>query len=113
MSTCSIIVPVHNRASLTRQCLNLLIATPSQMASTEIIVIDDASTDLTPALLRSWEIASLLSRSRRIADSPPPAMLGRPGPSATTLFSSTTTRSLMLAGWMLSSNTLGSFQPRP
>jgi GT2 family glycosyltransferase/glycosyltransferase involved in cell wall biosynthesis len=52
--TCSIIVPVHNRASLTRQCLNTLLANTSGTASTEIIVVDDASTDLTPALLRCY-----------------------------------------------------------
>lgn len=53
MIDCSIIIPVYNRASLTRQCLNGLLADPTQVR-TEIIVIDDASSDLTPELLRSF-----------------------------------------------------------
>ena len=53
MSDCSIIIPVHNRASLTRQCLNRLLKV-STSAHPEIIVIDGASTDITPELLRSY-----------------------------------------------------------
>src|SRR5918995_1241623 len=52
--TCSIIFRAHNRASLTRQCLNMLIANTPEKASTEIIVVDDGSTDPTPALLRGY-----------------------------------------------------------
>jgi GT2 family glycosyltransferase/predicted SAM-dependent methyltransferase len=54
MPRCSIIVPVHNRASLTRQCLNTLLPRPAQAADSEIIVVDDGSTDLTPRLLAGY-----------------------------------------------------------
>lgn len=50
---CSIIIPVYNHASLTRQCLNTILRNPPLGGSFEIIVVDDASTDLTPELLRS------------------------------------------------------------
>lgn len=53
MIDCSIIVPVHNRASLTRQCLNRLLA-DATLPHSEIIVIDDASTDGTPELLSGY-----------------------------------------------------------
>lgn len=52
MVDCSIIIPVYNRASLTRQCLNRLL--DDSASSAEIIVIDDASTDITPELLKSY-----------------------------------------------------------
>src|SRR5439155_17352910 len=64
---CSIIIPVHNRASLTRQCLNALVAQrlPFPLArevagngsgpvAYEIVVVDDASTDLTGELLAGY-----------------------------------------------------------
>jgi len=48
----SIIVPVHNRASLTRACLDPVLADlPSDC---EVVVVDDASTDPTPALLGGY-----------------------------------------------------------
>lgn len=53
MSDCSIIIPVHNHASLTRQCLNRLLQTPTP-GRPEIIVIDDASTDTTAELLSGY-----------------------------------------------------------
>lgn len=53
MPDCSIIIPVHNRASLTRQCLNRLLEL-SAPARAEIIVVDGASTDITAELLRSY-----------------------------------------------------------
>ncbi len=54
MPKCSIIIPVHNRASLTRQCLNSLLARPPTGCDFEIIVVDDASTDLTPSSLSEY-----------------------------------------------------------
>ncbi len=52
----SIVVPVHGRAALTRRCLDTLLATllARPPAAFEVIVVDDASTDGTPALLRSY-----------------------------------------------------------
>jgi GT2 family glycosyltransferase/SAM-dependent methyltransferase len=50
---CSIVVPVYNRASLTRQCLNALLAEPPGVAA-EIVVVDDGSRDLTPRLLAGY-----------------------------------------------------------
>ena len=54
LARCSIIIPVHNRASLTRQCLNVLLAQRDPNLDREIIVIDDASRDLTPRLLTAF-----------------------------------------------------------
>lgn len=54
MPTCSIVVPVYNRASLTRQCLDALLTYLPTEYPVEIIVVDDASTDSTPALLASY-----------------------------------------------------------
>jgi GT2 family glycosyltransferase len=49
--TCSIVIPVFNRASVTRQCLNALLAELPD--SVEVIVVDDGSRDTTPELLES------------------------------------------------------------
>lgn len=53
MSSCSIIIPVHNRASLTRQCLNRLLQLETTIHP-KIIVIDGASTDLTAETLNAY-----------------------------------------------------------
>jgi GT2 family glycosyltransferase len=50
---CSIIIPVHNKAALTRQCLDSIFASPSEVEA-EVIVVDDASTDSTAAMLESY-----------------------------------------------------------
>jgi GT2 family glycosyltransferase/SAM-dependent methyltransferase len=50
---CSIIIPVYNRASITRQCLNTLLK-QSHSFETEIIVVDDGSRDLTPRVLAGY-----------------------------------------------------------
>jgi GT2 family glycosyltransferase len=48
----SIVVPVHNNATLTRRCLDaVLVDLP---ADCEVVVVDDASTDSTPQLLDSY-----------------------------------------------------------
>jgi GT2 family glycosyltransferase/SAM-dependent methyltransferase len=53
MPTCSIIIPVYNWASVTRQCLNAILADPPEV-DTEIIVVDDASSDVTPQMLAGY-----------------------------------------------------------
>ena len=50
---CSIVIPVHGRAGLTRQCIDTLLAEPPA-APLELIVVDDASPDDTGAVLRSF-----------------------------------------------------------
>ena len=50
---CSIVMPVHGRAGLTRQCLDAIL-TERPLAEIELIVVDDASMDDTAALLRSY-----------------------------------------------------------
>lgn len=54
MPLCSVIVPVYNLAEVTRQCLDRLLASPPKSFDREIIVVDDASRDATPALLRGY-----------------------------------------------------------
>jgi GT2 family glycosyltransferase len=49
----SIVIPVHNRASLTRQCLSIL--TKSLPDTIEIVVVDDGSADVTPQVLSEYE----------------------------------------------------------
>jgi GT2 family glycosyltransferase len=50
---CSIIVPVHGRAGLTRQCLDTILDQPPAVPF-ELVVVDDASRDETPRLLESY-----------------------------------------------------------
>src|SRR5437016_5219662 len=51
---CSIIIPVFNHASLTRQCLQLLLGQVSPDDGTEVIVVDDGSTDHSAQLLEGY-----------------------------------------------------------
>jgi GT2 family glycosyltransferase len=53
MSTCSIVIPVHDNAGVTRRCLDELLAKPPK-AEFEIVVVDDASTDSTAELLTGY-----------------------------------------------------------
>jgi GT2 family glycosyltransferase len=48
----SIVVPVHNRAALTGRCLDAVLA--HSPAGSEVIVVDDASTDSTPDVLAGF-----------------------------------------------------------
>jgi GT2 family glycosyltransferase len=48
----SIVVPVHDRAHLTRRCIDAVLA--ERLPEREVIVVDDASTDSTSELLASY-----------------------------------------------------------
>jgi len=47
----SIVIPVHGKADLTRRCLDAVLATAP---NAEVVVVDDASPDETPAVLESY-----------------------------------------------------------
>jgi GT2 family glycosyltransferase len=47
MPSCSVIIPVFNKASLTRQCLDALLAPRREKTDFEIIIVDDGSSDRT------------------------------------------------------------------
>jgi len=50
----SIIIPVHGRSEFTRQCLNTVLSDRSPAPRFEVIVVDDASPDDTPAVLAEY-----------------------------------------------------------
>jgi GT2 family glycosyltransferase len=52
MSRVSIVIPVHDNATLTGRCLEALL--PDLPRDCEVIVVDDASSDETPELLRGF-----------------------------------------------------------
>jgi GT2 family glycosyltransferase len=52
MSRVSIVIPVHDHAALTRRCLEALL--PALPRDYEVIVVDDASGDETPEVLREF-----------------------------------------------------------
>jgi GT2 family glycosyltransferase len=52
MSRVSIVIPVHDNAKLTGRCLEALL--PDLPRDCEVIVVDDASSDETPELLRAF-----------------------------------------------------------
>jgi len=62
--SCSIVIPVYGNAALTRQCLRTLLAEPPAVAH-EIVVVDDASPDGTPAMLAGFgDTVRVVSLSR-------------------------------------------------
>ena len=56
-SECSIVIPVYGHASLTRACLQSLLAAGLDPRRAEIIVVDDASPDETPRMLAAFKDA--------------------------------------------------------
>jgi GT2 family glycosyltransferase len=61
---CSIVIPVHDKAGLTRRCIDTILAEPPA-AAVEMVVVDDASTDSTPELLDSYGGAVTVVRNDR------------------------------------------------
>jgi GT2 family glycosyltransferase len=54
LPSASIIIPVHNKATITRQCLDALLAEPDDGIERELIVVNDGSSDLTQSVLASY-----------------------------------------------------------
>ena len=50
----SLIIPVHNKSTITRHCLDALLAESVDGLDREIIVVDDGSMDATPAMLSAY-----------------------------------------------------------
>jgi GT2 family glycosyltransferase len=61
--TASIIIPVHNKVTITRQCLDALLAEPDDGIERQVVVVDDGSTDMTPSLLASYGDRILVIRN--------------------------------------------------
>jgi GT2 family glycosyltransferase len=61
---CSVIIPVHNKAALTKQCLESILEPPPETPY-EVVVVDDASIDSTQEVLATFGSAV---RSVRLAD---------------------------------------------
>lgn len=62
MTDCTIVIPVHDGADLTRRCLDTLRA--QDLGGAEIVVVDDASTDETAALLAARDDVRVLRHER-------------------------------------------------
>ena len=45
---------MHNKATITRQCLDALLAESDDGISRQLVVVDDGSTDRTPSLLATY-----------------------------------------------------------
>jgi GT2 family glycosyltransferase len=65
MTSCSVVIPVYNQASLTRQCLEALVASPPEVAELELVVVDDASSDSTSQVLADYERRVRVVRNER------------------------------------------------
>jgi GT2 family glycosyltransferase len=61
--TASVVIPVHNRATITQQCLDALLAEPEDEIDRQLVVVDDGSTDMTPSLLDTYRDRVLVIRN--------------------------------------------------
>lgn len=57
----SVVIPIYQRADLTRACLSALVA--AGLDGVEIVLVDNASTDGMPALLNEWEGSARIIRN--------------------------------------------------
>ena len=94
---CSIVIPVHGRAGLTRQCIDTVLG-ESPATAFELIVVDDASPDDTAEVLRSYGDALTVISRERNAGFATACNDGAAAPRANTWSSSTTTRSRAKGG---------------
>ena len=62
----SIIIPVFNKAALTRHCLNTLRGTLEGAGEGEVIVVDNASTDETPQMLGEFPWINLIRNEHNL-----------------------------------------------
>lgn len=62
----SIIIPVFNKAALTRQCLSTLRASLEGAGEGEVIVVDNASSDETPQMLAEFPWIRLIRNGRNL-----------------------------------------------
>ena len=63
---CSIVIPVYNRASLTRQCLDALFGEGRPAVKFEVVVVDDGSTDTTRTMLDAFDEVRVLRHDRSL-----------------------------------------------
>jgi GT2 family glycosyltransferase/glycosyltransferase involved in cell wall biosynthesis len=63
---CSIVIPVYNRASLTRQCLDALFGEHRPAVTFEVVVVDDGSTDTTGTMLEAYREVRVLRHDRSL-----------------------------------------------
>src|SRR3954469_2846828 len=61
--TASIVIPVHNKVTITRQCLDALLAEPEDGIDRQLVVVDDGSTDTTPSLFTRYGDRVLVIRN--------------------------------------------------
>jgi GT2 family glycosyltransferase len=61
--TASIVIPVHNKVTITRQCLEALLAEAEDGIDRQIVVVDDGSTDMTSSLLERYGDRVLVIRN--------------------------------------------------